>query len=70
MSRKEREIQKLTLRQTITLTRRNSTTITFTWNTTGVPYGNYTISAIATPVPGETNITDNTYPKRLGYSHV
>ena len=37
----------------------NSTVITFTWNTTGFPYGNYTISATATPVPGETDTTDN-----------
>jgi multiple sugar transport system substrate-binding protein len=44
----------------ITLKSRNSTTITFTWNTTGVPYGNYTISAYATPVDGETDTTDNT----------
>jgi len=43
------------------LTSRNSTTITFTWNTTGVPYGNYTISATATPVPAETDIVDNTF---------
>jgi len=28
-------------------------TITFSWNTTGVPYGNYTIKAIADKVPGE-----------------
>ena len=44
----------------ITLTSRNSTTVTFTWNTTSVPYGNYTMSATATPVPGETETTDNT----------
>jgi len=37
-----------------------NTTITFTWNTTGVPKGNYTIKAIAEPVPGETDTTDNT----------
>jgi len=47
--------------QTITLTSGNSTTITFTWNTTGVPYGNYTITANATILPGETATTDNTY---------
>jgi len=36
------------------------TTITFTWNTASVPYGNYTITANATQVPGETDTTDNT----------
>jgi parallel beta-helix repeat protein len=45
--------------QTITLTRRNSTTITFIWNTSGFALGNYTISAYAWPVPGETDTTDN-----------
>jgi len=38
----------------------DSTTITFPWNTTGVPKGNYTISAYAWPVPGEIDIADNT----------
>lgn len=45
----------------ITLTSGNSTTVTFTWNTTGVTKGNYAISANATIVPGETDLTDNTY---------
>jgi parallel beta-helix repeat protein len=36
----------------------NSTSIDFVWDTTGVPYGNYTISACATPVPGETDTGD------------
>jgi parallel beta-helix repeat protein len=44
----------------VTLTSRNSITITFTWNTTDVAKGNYTISAYATPVDGETDTTDNT----------
>jgi len=43
-----------------TLTNRNFTTITFLWNTTGVAKGNYTITAKATPVPDETDTTDNT----------
>jgi hypothetical protein len=34
---------------------------TFTWNTTGFAYGNYTISAVADIVPGETDTADNTY---------
>jgi hypothetical protein len=33
--------------------------ISCTWNTTGFAKGNYTISAIAWPVPGETDIGDN-----------
>jgi subtilisin family serine protease len=36
-------------------------TLTFTWNTTGLLLGNYTIKAVAGPVPGETNIEDNTF---------
>jgi hypothetical protein len=51
-------INKLT---TIILTSGSSTTITFTWDTTGVAYGNYTISAYAHPVLNETDLTDNTY---------
>jgi len=45
----------------ITLTSRSSTTITLTWNTTGVSLGTYTISAHATPVQGETDTADNTH---------
>jgi hypothetical protein len=45
--------------QTITLTSGNSTTLTFTWNTTGFAKGYYTISAYAWPVQGETHTTDN-----------
>lgn len=37
-----------------------STTITITWDTTGVAKGNYTITVHVTPVPGETDTTDNT----------
>jgi parallel beta-helix repeat protein len=43
----------------ITLASGSSTTLTFTWNTTGFAKGNYTISAYAWPVPGETDIADN-----------
>jgi len=43
----------------ITLTNLNSTTITYTWNTTDYAKGNYTISAYAWPVPGETETGDN-----------
>jgi hypothetical protein len=45
----------------ITLTSGNSTTLTFTWNTSGFAKSNYTISAYAWPVPGETDTDDNTF---------
>ena len=35
-------------------------TLTFAWDTTGVPAGNHTITAVAEPVPGETDTDDNT----------
>jgi hypothetical protein len=47
--------------KTITLTSKNSITITFTWNTTSFAKGNYTISAYAWPVQGETDTADNTF---------
>jgi len=43
----------------ITLTSGDSTIMTFTWDTTGFAKGNHTLSAIATPVPGETDTLDN-----------
>jgi parallel beta-helix repeat protein len=43
----------------ITLTSRNSTIITLTWDTTGFAFGNYTLNACAWPVPGEVNIENN-----------
>jgi len=36
-------------------------TLTFSWNTTDVPGGYYTISANATIVPGETDTSDNNF---------
>jgi len=45
----------------VTLASRNSTTTTFTWNTSGFAKGSYVMSAYAWPVPGETDKTDNTY---------
>jgi len=45
--------------QAVTLTSGNFTTLTFTWNTSGFAKGNYTISAYAWPVPGETDTADN-----------
>jgi parallel beta-helix repeat protein len=38
---------------------RNSTTITFNWNTSGFAKGNCTIRACATAIPGETDTSDN-----------
>ena len=46
--------------QTITLGNGTSTTITFSWNTTGFAKGNYSIDAEAGSVPGETDTADNT----------
>jgi parallel beta-helix repeat protein len=45
----------------ITLTSRNSTTATFTWNTADFARGNYTLTANITQVEGETYTSDNTY---------
>ena len=45
----------------VSLTSYSQIVITFTWNTTEFAIGNYTLSANATVVPGETNVTDNTY---------
>ena len=45
--------------QTVTLSNWSSTVATFTWNTSGFAKGNYTLSAYAWPVPGETNIQNN-----------
>jgi hypothetical protein len=47
--------------QNVTLPAGNSLTVMFTWNTTGLAYGNYTLSAYAWPVPGETDTADNNY---------
>jgi len=45
----------------ITLASGSSTVVTFGWNTTGYAFGNYTISAVADTVPGETDTGDNTF---------
>jgi peptide/nickel transport system substrate-binding protein len=45
--------------QNVTLLSGRSTTITFTWNTSSIGQGNYTISAYATPASGETNWANN-----------
>jgi len=47
----------------------NQTVVTFLWNTTGYAIVNYTLSAYATPVPGETHTVDNVY-NYTGYVRV
>jgi len=47
--------------QNVTLSSGASATLAFTWNTTGFAYGNYTVSAYAWPVPGETNMANNNF---------
>ena len=49
--------------QNATLSAGNSTNLVFAWNTIGFAYGNYTLSADASPVPGETNTTNNNLTK-------
>ena len=39
----------------------SNTTLTFAWNTTGMLLGNYTIKAVASSVPGEIDVEDNTF---------
>jgi subtilase family serine protease len=45
----------------VTLESLESVVLSMTWNTSGFPKGNYTISAIADTVPGETDTEDNTF---------
>jgi len=49
--------------ETITLNSRSSTDFHFTVETTDLSNGNYTIVGYATPVQGETDLTDNTIMK-------
>ncbi len=39
----------------------DSETLSFSWNTKDVAEGNYTITAVASGIDGETDTTDNTY---------
>jgi len=55
-------------RQEVTLDFEETTTILFTWNTTGFVEGNYTIWAYAWPVPSETDTVDNNFTN--GIVHV
>lgn len=45
--------------QTLTLATGENTTLTFPWNTTSLPYGNYTISASINGVPSDEDPADN-----------
>ncbi|MGA2308943.1 MAG: NosD domain-containing protein [Candidatus Bathyarchaeia archaeon] len=45
----------------VTLAARTSIVLNFTWHTTGFAESNYTMSVYATPVPGETDTTDNNF---------
>jgi hypothetical protein len=38
-----------------------STILTFTWNTTGLAYGNYMVSAYAQPVKNQTDVSGNNF---------
>jgi len=53
--------QKWIFNQSTYLSARDSTTLTFIWNTSGFVKGNYTISAYAEPVPSETDTSDNRF---------
>ena len=45
--------------QNVTLLAGASTTVNFTWNTTGASTGDHTLNATASSVPGETNTANN-----------
>jgi hypothetical protein len=45
----------------VTLNSGTNRTLAFVWDTTPCALGTYTVSAYVTPVPGETNIADNTF---------
>jgi hypothetical protein len=47
--------------QPVSLPSGSSSDLSFTWNTAGIPFGNYTIKAYASPVPGENDTTNNAY---------
>ncbi|MEM2912698.1 MAG: cohesin domain-containing protein [Candidatus Bathyarchaeia archaeon] len=46
---------------TLSLSAKNTLTLTLAWNTTQVPKGNYTISTYATSVPNETDTANNSF---------
>jgi parallel beta-helix repeat protein len=45
----------------VSLAAKNATAMAFLWNTTDFVYGNYTISAYAEPLLGETNTANNNF---------
>jgi parallel beta-helix repeat protein len=47
--------------QSVTIESGVAVTKAFTWSTSGFAKGNYTISAVADTVPGETDVADNTF---------
>lgn len=47
--------------QPVTLAPGETQTLTFPWDTTGVPEGFYAVTAVASSVPGETDLIDNTF---------
>jgi PKD repeat protein len=51
---------KINTQSDITLAAGSSTTLTFTWDTTGVSGGNYTVKAVATTLTGETTFAGGT----------
>ena len=54
--------------QTVNLPNGTSTVLTFTWNTTGFAIGNYTITAVADSVLGETDTSDNSLSSTIQVS--
>jgi hypothetical protein len=56
--------------QQVSLNATDQTIITFTWTTKGSVYGNYTMSAYAWPVQGETYIADNTFTGGTVYAGI
>jgi parallel beta-helix repeat protein len=52
----------ITTLMNIALAGRNSSIVTFTWNTSAFVKGIYTISAYVSPVQGETDMADNNCP--------
>jgi len=48
-------------RTNVSLASNSTTTITLDWDTTSFAYGNYTISASAQPISGETNAVNSAY---------
>jgi parallel beta-helix repeat protein len=55
------QIGKAIQEQVLSLMERNSTTLAFSLNVSGWAKGNYLLSVHASPVPGETDTTDNDY---------